>query len=668
MKNLLYIFTLLFFTSCHSQEKDKPTQATQSDNLAIWTSSGMNEDCMFLERPVYYINENYVVYQDCNTRKILYADIPTFEMVKYYTEYGLALDKNGVYIKGDFVATDTTGFTFLGNNEKDLLWKTNTSVYKNTTVLPELIASEFTRLSAKKEESYSRIYFKDNQNVYYFDKKIEGADLVTADLVYSDSRVFYDKNYMYKDGEIVYFEGEPLLYVNNSLKKTATKVIYNNKVVPNIDAKTLVGLSRHYAKDKNNVYCSTFVDGIQTLPIKKADFNKIKVFDHTNSAYITDGKNLFYREYMFPKGKFDVATFGTFGFTDFVYDKNGVYTRCFDEKQENVVYCKFPFKYTDDVSSENLQITKGSSLYVYYNNQAYEESTKTLYEDLTPEQIEISKNRPHTPNKVRLAELNGKTVLRTLFDYKLTKDDNTVYHDDKKTNADAVTFRKLDYNYYIDKDNVYTYDREKGLQAITYIDVETAKYFNGFIKDKNYLYRNGIQIIKSDKLEILASYPGYRKGCGLDTQPSSDYYLFKNIEGHWIVLVAGNDVKVRYIGLEVDEKLKGDIKVYPVHITAEVLPEYPEGLNKLNEFFKENFKIPNLERSIKGRVILQFIVEKDGSLSDIKVLRDLGHGTGKEAVRLLKLAGKWNTGLQNGESVRVRYTLPVPVDVVVKQE
>lgn len=542
----------MFATSCHSQEKDKTIQATQNDNLDIWTSSGMNGGCMFLERPIYYINENYVVYQDCNTRKILYADISTFEMVKYYGKYGLALDKNGVYIKGNFVATDTTGFTFLGNNEKDLLWKTNTSVFKNTTALPELNASEFTRLTSQKEDSYSRIYFKDNQNVYYFDKKIEGADLATADLVYNDNRMFYDKNYMYKDGEIVYFEGEPLLYVNNSLKKTATKVIYNNKVIPNIDTKTLVGLSRHYAKDKNNVYCNTFVDGIQTLPINKADFNKLKVWDHTNSAYISDGKNLFYREYMFSKGEFDVPTFGTFGFTDFVYDKNGVYTRRYDEKLEKVVYDKFPFKYTDDVSSKNLQITKGSELYVYYNNQAYSKSTETLYENLTPEQIEITKNRPHTPNNmVRLSKLNGKTVLRTLFDYKLSKDDNAVYYDDKKTGADAVTFRKLDYNYYLDKDNVYIYNREKGLQVITYIDAETAKYFNGFVIDKNYLYRNGTRIIKSEKLEILASYPGYRLGCGLDSQPSSDYYLFRNAEGFWWIKVS-NDITIRYFGKTLD--------------------------------------------------------------------------------------------------------------------
>ena len=542
----------MFATSCHSQEKDKTIQATQNDNLDIWTSSGMNGGCMFLERPIYYINENYVVYQNCNTRKILYADISTFEMVKYYGEYGLALDKNGVYIKGNFVATDTTGFTFLGNNEKDLLWKTNTSVFKNTTALPELNASEFTRLTGQKVDSYSRIYFKDNQNVYYFDKKIEGADIATADLVYNDNRMFYDKNYMYKDGEIVYFEGEPLLYVNNSLKKTATKVIYNNKVIPNIDTKTLVGLSRHYAKDKNNVYCNTFVDGIQALPINKADFNKLKVWDHTNSAYISDGKNLFYREYMFPKGEFDVATFGTFGFTDFVYDKNGVYTRRYDEKLEKVVYDKFPFKYTDEVSSKNLQITKGSELYVYYNNQAYSKSTETLYENLTPEQIEITKNRPHTPNNmVRLSKLNGKTVLRTLFDYKLSKDDNAVYYDDKKTGADAVTFRKLDYNYYLDKDNVYIYNRERGLQVITYIDAETAKYFNGFVIDKNYLYRNGTRIIKSEKLEILASYPGYRLGCGLDSQPSSDYYLFRNAEGFWWIKVS-NDITIRYFGKTLD--------------------------------------------------------------------------------------------------------------------
>ena len=549
MKILIYLTTLLFATSCYSQEKNKTSKAIQNDSLGIWTSKGMNGGCMFLESPIYYVNKNYVIYQDCKIQKIIYADIPTFELVKNYGEYGLALDKNGVYVKGNFVATDTTGFTVLGNNEKDLLWKTSTSVYKNTTALPFLKASEFTQLSAQKDISFSRIYFKDNQNVYYFDKKIEGADLATTDLVNNDNRLFYDKNHMYKDGEIVTFEGEPLLYVNNFLKKTTTKVFYNDRIVPNIDAKTLVGLSRNYAKDKSNVYCVT-----QILPIHEADFNKIKVWDHTNSAYLTDGKNLFYGGYLFPKNEFDVATFGTFGFTDFIYDKNGVYTRRYGEKLEKLVYDKFPFKYTNDVSSENLQITAGSSLYVYYNNQAYEESTKTLYENLTRKQIEITKNyRAHTLNQLRLIKINGKSMLKTVFDYQLYMVDNAVYYDDKKTSADGSTFKQLDYFNFIDKSNFYQFS-EKGLQIINHIDVKTAKIFNGFIVDKNYLYRNGIRIIKSNQLEILASYPGYRLGCGSDTHPSSNFYLFRNVEGFWWVKLS-NEITIRYLGKTLDTSL-----------------------------------------------------------------------------------------------------------------
>ncbi len=61
----------------------------------------------------------------------------------------------------------------------------------------------------------------------------------------------------------------------------------------------------------------------------------------------------------------------------------------------------------------------------------------------------------------------------------------------------------------------------------------------------------------------------------------------------------------------------------------------------------------------QGRVILQFVVEKDGSLSNIAALRDPGNGLGEEAIRVLKLAPKWKPGVQNGRNVRVQYTIPV---------
>lgn len=545
MKIVICILSLLLAYSCHSQE-GRVSQAQQNDDLAIWTSGAMPGGCTYLEYPLYYVNKRYVVYQDCKTRKILYADLPTFKTVTYYGAHGIALDKNGIYIKGNLVATDTTGFTFLGMQEKDILWKNRRSVYRNREALPQLDAGAFKPLSSEKGEISSQVYFTDGKSVYFFNKKIEGADPATATLVHDDSRAFYDHNYLYREGEVAYFDTEPLQYVNSSLRKTATKVLYGNQVMPQIDVRTLVALSPHYAKDKNHVYSDTFGNGLQTLPIPATAFGNLRVWDHTNSAYLSDGKNLFYREGMLPKNELDVATFGTFGFTDFVYDKRGVYKRHYDHKLGKVVYERFPFHYTGEVRPENLQITKGSSLYVYYNNQAYCESTATLYENLTPAQIEATRNSGR--RRLRLANVNGTTVVRTHFEYQLSKDATGVYHNGTKTSADAATFTQLGADdYYVDRDYVYHYDSEKGLQVLPYIDVKTAAYFNGFVADKKYLYRNGTRIIESDELELLASYPGYRPGCGLDSQPNSDSYLFRNAEGFWWVKVS-DAITIRYFG------------------------------------------------------------------------------------------------------------------------
>mgnify|MGYP003411423114 CR=1 FL=1 len=64
---------------------------------------------------------------------------------------------------------------------------------------------------------------------------------------------------------------------------------------------------------------------------------------------------------------------------------------------------------------------------------------------------------------------------------------------------------------------------------------------------------------------------------------------------------------------------------------------------------------------LKGKVFVSFVVEKDGSLTDIKVIRDIGYGTGKEAIRVLKQCPKWNPGEQNGKKVRVLYSLPINI-------
>lgn len=99
-----------------------------------------------------------------------------------------------------------------------------------------------------------------------------------------------------------------------------------------------------------------------------------------------------------------------------------------------------------------------------------------------------------------------------------------------------------------------------------------------------------------------------------------------------------------------------------IYEAVEVSPSYPGGLNAFRTFVGRNYSL-NVDRDLKGKVLVQFVVEKDGSLTDIKVIRDIGHGSGAEAVRVLKRAQKWNPGIQNGRAVRVRYTLPIDINI-----
>lgn len=112
--------------------------------------------------------------------------------------------------------------------------------------------------------------------------------------------------------------------------------------------------------------------------------------------------------------------------------------------------------------------------------------------------------------------------------------------------------------------------------------------------------------------------------------------------------------------IEVKSDIVDDNNIY---VAVEVKPEFPGGMNKFYEFVRKEYKTPDVDRDLKGNVIVEFVVEKDGSLTDIKVLRDIGYGTGAEAIRTLKKSKKWNPGIQNGVPVRVRYTLPIAVNV-----
>ncbi len=92
----------------------------------------------------------------------------------------------------------------------------------------------------------------------------------------------------------------------------------------------------------------------------------------------------------------------------------------------------------------------------------------------------------------------------------------------------------------------------------------------------------------------------------------------------------------------------------------EVKPDFPGGMEKFNAFVAKNYQAPE-EEGLKGKVYVTFVVEKDGSLTDIKVLRDIGYGTGKEAIRVLNKCPRWTPGEQNGKKVRCTFSLPISI-------
>ena len=98
-----------------------------------------------------------------------------------------------------------------------------------------------------------------------------------------------------------------------------------------------------------------------------------------------------------------------------------------------------------------------------------------------------------------------------------------------------------------------------------------------------------------------------------------------------------------------------------VYDVVEVMPEYPGGMNALMSFLSDNIIYPEEaeEKGIEGRVLITFIVEKNGSVSNVEVAESVNPLLDKEAVRVVKTMKKWIPGKQNNEPARVRYTLPI---------
>lgn len=98
-----------------------------------------------------------------------------------------------------------------------------------------------------------------------------------------------------------------------------------------------------------------------------------------------------------------------------------------------------------------------------------------------------------------------------------------------------------------------------------------------------------------------------------------------------------------------------------IFTSVEQNPEFPGGEAAFGKYLQKNMRYPAVakENNVQGKVFLQFVVEKDGSITDIKVVRGIGSGCDDEAMRVLKNSPHWKPGIQNGRAVRVYYTIPI---------
>lgn len=167
-------------------------------------------------------------------------------------------------------------------------------------------------------------------------------------------------------------------------------------------------------------------------------------------------------------------------------------------------------------------------------------------------------------------------------------------------------------------------------------------------------------IVKKDNSTILSKVTKV-------SQIEIEYKKWSNLDGPIYIVPISEVLRINYENGEYDEfvgeqmeanneSLDGD-----VFLSVEENPEFPGGPAKLLEYIQKNLEYPEAarENEIQGRVFVGFIVEEDGSVSNVKILRGIGYGCDEEAIRLVYSLPKFKPGKQRGKPIRVAYTLPI---------
>jgi len=228
-------------------------------------------------------------------------------------------------------------------------------------------------------------------------------------------------------------------------------------------------------------------------------------------------------------------------------------------------------------------------------------------------------------------------------------------------------------------------------QPILNEKIATAKsvlqHIEKSVKQNDTVKRKKLAVVKiknEEYTKIGSLYFNDKGSIDISGNPAKEGYIFINNEVHFYVTkdktreyynrsgfrVSSSGEKINNKSITILEKdyqaeaskLTASDEFGDVYNTAGLTekPDFPGGIMEFYKFVGNNFKTPE-QPNLKGKIYITFIVEKDGSISDVKNIRDIGYGTGDEAVRVLKLCPKWIPGKMDGVPVRVLYSLPITI-------
>lgn len=266
-----------------------------------------------------------------------------------------------------------------------------------------------------------------------------------------------------------------------------------------------------------------------------------------------------------------------------------------------------------------------------------------MYEDLTLEQKRTYLNWVPGPIK----ENKITTPLLTTL---ASSNKNAVWIDERViTNSELKKYQSSDFKHYT-ASFVHKNARSKKFPQNYQYHLYTKDYFDKNLKNHHLKFSNdtlklGIsnydrtknkQTLKKTKADTLLWYSHGKKEDSLILQDT-----FKNTK---------------------HSKPSAGDEIYDVSGLTEK-PEYEGGISEFYKYVGANFKIPQevATKKLKGRIIATFVVERDGSLNDIKIIKDMGYGTGAEAARVLKNSPNWKPGKMNQTAVRTLYSLPISI-------